>query len=349
MRKLNGSGRILLSALFLSCGTSLFSGTPSGAVPAGLSSLLTAVPLAAQAPSPVVVESLMEEARFEEARVVLENWLEAGWANATRAEREHGLWLRALLTIDPAIAELDFRRIVLEYPGGRYSDEALFRLARASEAAGDVAAYRQYLEILMRDHPGSPLRVEARDRIERLGAPGEPSEAQTAERDGDPAVAEVPAVASGAPDAGEPVAEPEPRLPAAESEPAVEDPVPSPEPAVEEPVSAPAPEAQEAAGEPIAEPEPSPGVPLPDPPVGEYAVQLGAFSLETAARSVAGDPRFAGSDVRVVRVEGSDLYRVRMGSFSTREEAEAEVARLRSLGTDALVAGDRALESLVPR
>jgi len=334
MRKLNGSARILLSALFLLSGTSLFSGTPSGALPDGLSLLLPATPLAAQAPSPVVVEGLMEEARFEEARAVLEDWLEAGWANATRAEREHGLWLRALLTIDPAIAELDFRRIVLEYPGGRYSDQALFRLARASEAAGDRAAYRQYLEILMRDHPGSPLRVEARDRIERLGAPGEPPEAQTADRDSVPTVAAVPADAPGTPDAGEPVAEPEPPVPAAEPESAVEDPVPAP---------------AHAAEEPVAVPEPSPGVPLPDPPVGEYAVQLGAFSLETAARSVAGDPRFAGSDLRVVRVEGSELYRVRMGSFSTREEAEAEVARLRSLGTDALVAGDRALESLVPR
>ena len=45
-----------------------------------------------------------------------------------RGDRQRGLWLRAILTVDPLMAGLDFQRLVLEYPGGAHSDEALLRL-----------------------------------------------------------------------------------------------------------------------------------------------------------------------------------------------------------------------------
>ncbi len=134
----------------------------------------TTVPVAAQSPgqgSPALdtVETRIAEGRFPEAREGLERWWE-GEAQAPREERQQALWLRARLTVDPAMAELDYRRLVVEYPGGPWSDAALLRLAQGAEFRGDEAAARQYLGILSRDYPQSPYRVEARERLARLEA-----------------------------------------------------------------------------------------------------------------------------------------------------------------------------------
>jgi hypothetical protein len=122
---------------------------------------LTPEPLSAQEVELARVDQLLSEGRFEESRTALEGWLGRAWDGAPRGDREHGLWLRALLTIDPAIAELDYRRLVVEYPGGRYSDRALLRLAQGAGALGDRATSVRYLEMLLRDYPGSSRQAEA--------------------------------------------------------------------------------------------------------------------------------------------------------------------------------------------
>jgi hypothetical protein len=83
-------------------------------------------------------------------------------------DRQHAIWLRALLTTDPEFSELDYRRLVIEYPGGPYSDGALLRLAQGARAWGDLEAARRYLEILVRDYPLSPLRAVGRCFVARL-------------------------------------------------------------------------------------------------------------------------------------------------------------------------------------
>lgn len=156
-------------------------------------------PLAAQAEGLSRVEALVGEGRFAESRSLLEDWLDERWDAAPRADREHGLWLRALLTIDPVSAELDYRRLVVEYPGGPFSDQALLRLAQGAEARGEVAAARRYLEILVRDYPQSPQRMEARTSLARL-----PDEAPApSAQDSDPVAATRPPVEETAPAAGQ--------------------------------------------------------------------------------------------------------------------------------------------------
>ena len=78
------------------------------------------------------------------------------------AERQRGTWLRALLTIDPEMAALDLRRLVVEYPGGPFSDRALLRLAHGAWSRSERTAALRHLRALLRDYPESPLRVEAR-------------------------------------------------------------------------------------------------------------------------------------------------------------------------------------------
>lgn len=284
-----------------------------------VSSFLFPSSLSGQTPHLAEAERLMTDGRFAEARTALEAWYEAEGEGADRIERQYAIWLRALLTTDPEEAELDYRRLVIEYPGGQYSDGALLRLAQGARAWGDLEATRRYLEILVRDYPLSPLRVEARTFLARLD--------QTP-----PLRGLVGAPASPGTPAGNP-APPGPASPVSEAPPSL------PPPA--------SPEGWVSGAGPTVGPVPAvdpPNSPIgPAPPAGEgiFTLQLGAFSTDARAAMVAGDARSAGIDVRIVKVEGSDLIRVRHGAFLTREEAEVGAQLLRSLGLEAVITSDR--------
>jgi cell division protein FtsN len=60
---------------------------------------------------------------------------------------------------------------------------------------------------------------------------------------------------------------------------------------------------------------------------------------------MAAEARAAGFEVRIVRVEGNDLIRVRHGAFATREEADAQARILRERGFQAGIAMDRERET----
>lgn len=119
-------------------------------------------PAAAQdAPSLDRVEELAGQGRAEEAREMLLAWWAASAGTANRRDAQRGLWIRGRLTVDPAQAELDFQRLVIEYPGGPYSDLALFRLAQSAYAAGDSLAAVGNVARLAREYPTSVARREA--------------------------------------------------------------------------------------------------------------------------------------------------------------------------------------------
>lgn len=115
-----------------------------------------------------------------------------------------------------------------------------------------------------------------------------------------------------------------------EEAPAAHAPVES-EPATEPEANADVPE-QEAALEPEAVPEPSPATRALPPATagGDYAVSFGSFSTIAAADAVVGSlrqsqlPGFR----ETATVDGRTWYRVRIGPYATR--AEAESARLRA-------------------
>lgn len=111
------------------------------------------------------VETFMAVGRITEARETLESWWNTRFSGASRVDRQRGIWLRGKLTVDPSIAELDFRRLVLEYPGGGYTDDALFRLGLSAELRGDLRAAHASFEALVRDYPSSPRVPEARQWI----------------------------------------------------------------------------------------------------------------------------------------------------------------------------------------
>ncbi len=107
------------------------------------------------------VEELARAGRVEEARAMVGEWWRSAGPKASRRDTQRGLWLRGQLTSDAAQAVLDFNRLVVEYPGGPWSDMALLRLAQAAYAAGDSAGAAGHVERLLREYPASPVRAEA--------------------------------------------------------------------------------------------------------------------------------------------------------------------------------------------
>ncbi len=125
------------------------------------------------------VEELAAQGRTEEARDALTTWWTESVKGATRREVQRGLWLRGRLTVDPTQAATDFRRLVIEYPGGPYSDQALFRLAQAAYAAGDSLGAVAQVQRLVREYPGSAARREAEAWLATAG-PAPPAVAPAA-------------------------------------------------------------------------------------------------------------------------------------------------------------------------
>jgi hypothetical protein len=65
----------------------------------------------------------------------------------------------------------------VEYPGGEYSDDALFRLGLLAEARGQASEARAHLLVLTRDYPASPFRARAQLLLGELGtASDDPAE-----------------------------------------------------------------------------------------------------------------------------------------------------------------------------
>lgn len=135
---------------------------------------LVAVAAAVLAPSAAAAQDALQQAetfashaQADSARAILELWWEADWADAPREQRQHGLWLRARLTVDPLIAEVDYQRLVEEFPGGPYSDRALSRLALLSVAEGNSPSAADYYEALVSEYPNSSHRDEAQEWLRR--------------------------------------------------------------------------------------------------------------------------------------------------------------------------------------
>jgi len=125
------------------------------------------------------VERLTRMGRTEEARVALTEWWEDGRTDASRRELQRGLWLRGRLTVDPVQAELDFQRLIVLYPSGQFTPDAVLRLAQASYALGNEEAARRYVETLVRDYPRSEARERAEDWLADAGPVPPPGDTPT--------------------------------------------------------------------------------------------------------------------------------------------------------------------------
>jgi hypothetical protein len=226
------------------------------------------------------------------------------------------------------MAERDYRRLVVEFRGGPYSDDALLRLAQLAWARSESEAALRHLRMLTRDYPESEHRGEALE-LTALLSPGvaQVSVAGTPGAPPGPSGAQAGVVAAGRPPFNAAPPSP-PRSSAPEagpsSAPVAADPGPG------DPVT----------GGPViggpgsgAVPERFDGMP--------FTIELGAFSTAPPAQAIAAAAIAAGVEVRIVGLPGSDLIHVRTGAFFSQMEAQARALALRLQGLPAAVAADR--------
>ena len=275
------------------------------------------------------VDALAAAGRTEEARAVLETWWDSERTQSSRRDRQRGLWLRAVLTVDPGMASLDYQRLVVEYPGGPYSDEALVRLAMIAGSEEDLLRAAGYFRTLLRDYRRSPERVRARQWLADHSEEIEEAEAAAALEAEAAAALEAEAAAALEAEAA--------AVAQAAADSAARD------LAGEEPAELEAPGAQDSVVAPAVQLAPEREDP-PEEEGGRYAVQLGAFSTEERADRLAETLAQAGFKTRVVRVGGSPLVRARIGRFAERSAASVLRAEIETLGYDAAVVSDVAEE-----
>jgi len=134
----------------------------------------------------------MDEGRIREARLELTQWWDVSRASGSDGELQRALWLRGLLTVDPRIADVDFRRLLLEFPQGPYTGQARLRLAQSAHARGDLEAAKEHYVALERDFPSGGLRLAARAWLD-LYVPGTARERVAPEPAEDPDTVTMPA------------------------------------------------------------------------------------------------------------------------------------------------------------
>lgn len=83
-----------------------------------------------------------------------------GAARVGSPEYAEALFARASVAVSPESARKDYLRIVVDYSMSPREESAMLRLAQMEIARGDRAAARQYLERLALEHPEGPSRAE---------------------------------------------------------------------------------------------------------------------------------------------------------------------------------------------
>jgi hypothetical protein len=265
------------------------------------------------------VQSMIATGRFTEAGNTLAQWertFEDPRSAATPPERARALYLRALLMGNAAEAEQAYVAVVLRYPSSAVAPDALLRLGQSLLTAGEPRRAIAYLERLRSDYPGTPQRETGLLWLARAQlADGAAAAACATARDG--------AAAATAPHLATLFELERDRACAAAA-------------------SAPG-----AAAAPQTVPPPAPRTQPQPPPqaqrttlTGDYAVQTGAFRERTSAQTIADQMRARGFDVRIVTVDGSPLFRVRVGAFASPEEAAAATRRIRDAGFATVIVSD---------
>jgi cell division septation protein DedD len=229
--------------------------------------------------------------------------------------------LTGRVTTNGDSAEYQYLTVAVDYPTARVAPEALLRLAQARRARGDAQQAISYLERLMSDYPGSEHRAMGAvwlarakygnaqnaslcEMLRSVDAGGSPETIEHLKNEQSRVCAGVPAVAK-------------PKPAASSAKP------PAPKPA------APVVSAPQTAG-------------LPPTSAGaRMAIQIGAFREFAGARSVQRQLERAGfNDVRLVRVPGNQLIRVRVGKFENRAAASELLARLSRANFSAVLVTD---------
>ncbi|MGD8276759.1 MAG: SPOR domain-containing protein [Gemmatimonadota bacterium] len=293
------------------------------------------------------VDSLIGAGNLDDARSSLESWI-AGHppGSAGSGAQAQALFLKGRLATEWKGAEDAYLSVVLGYPTSPHAPAALLLLgkgllAAASTGSPSTAAIRaaSYLERLINDYPGNPLRDEARLWLARAWSESGKAELgcgmlrETLTTGTGPDIAAAMRADSTricSPDA----ARPAPPAVTRRSDSTAAARVPPPDSTNA---------ARVAARDSTAAVNPPTTAPARNeaPRIkGRYTVQVAAMRFREGANTIAQRLRDAGFDARVVDLEGSGLIRVRVETFATAADAADLAQRIRARGFDADVVSD---------
>ncbi len=302
------------------------------------------------------VDSLLAAGNLEDARTGLEKWIaDNPPGNAASGSQAQALYLRGRLATDWKGAEDAYLSVVLGYPTSPNAPDALLLLgkgllAAASTGSPSTAAIRaaSYLERLINDYPGNPLRDEARLWLARAWSESGKADLgcgmlrQTLADGTDPDIAATmrvdstticaAAVASPAAAVSAPPAPQSRAMPRHDSTVAARTPT-------RDSTNTARTAARDTA--PVVTPPPTTTKPAETTRAnGRFTVQVAAMRVREGANRIADQLRKAGFNARVVDLEGSGLIRVRVDTFANADDATALAERIRARGFDADVVSD---------
>jgi cell division septation protein DedD len=275
-------------------------------------------------------EARITGGQFSEARGLLQRWRRENPTAARTAQEQQARYhlLAARLSTNADTAEYNYLTVAVDYPTSRFAPEALLRLAQARHTRGDTTQATSYLQRLLADYPESEFRPMGAVWLSRLRAKGQ-----------DAAVCEVLRnVSPGTnPETIEYFKSEQKRV--CGSTTASARPTPQ-RPVVQSPM--PAPKLDSAPARNVENP------PSEKTSAGRVAIQIGAFRELKGARGVQSQLEDAGfRDVRLVRVPGNQLIRVRIGKYENRAGAASMLARLANANFSAVLVTDANIETRV--
>jgi cell division septation protein DedD len=278
-------------------------------------------------------QTLVNDGNAAAGRAIVDSMI----AQATPGTNEYaeGLYWRAVLSTTAADAEMDYRRIIVDYPLSPRVEDVLLRLAQLELARADYNGALQHLNRLTLEHPGGPGRARAgywtarvlfeKNDIQRACAVNADALARTSEQDtelrnqiaylnqrcADVVIAAAP-VDSSARDSTRTTVKPSIPVPATP-----QDAKPSMiKPPAKENVST-----EISASASVGE--------------GQYSVQIAAYNVKSQANAMVAKLKKKGYESRVSGA--SAPFRVRIGRYATQAQATAVMRSLKAKQIDGFV------------
>lgn len=128
--------------------------------------ILALAPVSAKAQATIPVDpaykraqALVNDGNVTAGRALVDSMIAVAAVGSN--EYAEGIYWRAVLAATAADAEMDYRRIVVDFPASPRVEDALIRLAQLEIARGNYDAALRHLNRLATEHPDSPSRARA--------------------------------------------------------------------------------------------------------------------------------------------------------------------------------------------
>jgi cell division septation protein DedD len=303
-------------------------------------------------------QSLVNEGNAAAGRAIVDSMIAIAAPGST--EYAEAVYWRGVLAATAADAEMDYRRIVVDFPLSPRVEDALIRLAQLEMARANYDGALRHLNRLVAEHPQSPSRGRAgywmaRALFDKNDIQGGCTAivdalARTSESDVElrnqitylnqrcaGVVLAGPAETTAGPTTTPPVTVPQTTAPAAAPAAA---PPPAPAPVRESttvvttptPTPTPAPPPARA----VTPPAPAPVTPRDEArPAGAWSVQVAAYNVKSQADAMVARLKTNGYEARV---DGTAApFRVRIGRYATQGQASAVQRSLKAKKIDGFV------------